>query len=166
LAVQAEGDPARWLKVFTYTVCTKENPRPKPSKSYLQHLIDGAEMWKLPADYVESLRTIETLQLSEADSAKALAREIATEVIEKNPQLWGELKEQLNAGYDVDSYGSMMHMEFLGAVTNAVAKLTEAERLLLKIHIQPSPDAITTWSFIDHINGQIFHRAKRAAARS
>jgi len=165
IRVYAEGDKSRPMDVFTYVVCAKESPRPKPSRLYLDHLLDGAEKWRLPAEYIKTLRGFDTVPLSDEEKAKALARNIATQVIEQNPALWTQLKEHLLAGFNVDVYGSMSHMDFLAAVNARVAALSEAERALLKNHIKPSPDAIPNWTFRDYINGDIFRRAKRGVSR-
>ena len=98
--------------------------------------------------------------------AKALAREIASRVIRTAPALWDELKQQLRGGRDVDCYGGGMQTAVFGAVNRAVAGLTDTERSLLNEHVTPPRDAIKGWSFSDHIVGEIFTRAKRAAARS
>jgi cation transport regulator ChaC len=67
LTVQAEGDPQRSLKVYTYVICSKESPRPKPSTIYLKYLLDGAKKWQLPSSYVELLRATETLPSARCD---------------------------------------------------------------------------------------------------
>lgn len=60
VTVLATGDAGRPLRAFTYTVCQKQSPRPKPSRSYLSLLLNGAIRWGLPEAYVEQLRQIET----------------------------------------------------------------------------------------------------------
>lgn len=165
IAVNVEGDPDRKLEVFTYVVCSKELPRPKPSRTYLQHLLDGAEKWQLPDAYVKTLRAVETLPASDKENAKALAREIASRVIQKNEALWDDLKHRLADCQSVDVYGSMQHMDFLSAVQHEVAKLAESDRALLQKHITRPPDSREEWTYHDFITGQIFIRAKNAARR-
>jgi gamma-glutamylcyclotransferase len=165
VTIQAEGEPARIIEAFTYVVCSKELPRPKPSKTYLQHLLDGAEKWQLPDSYVKILRAVETLPANETEVATALARELATRTIKNNPHLWDQLKFQLADCQDVNVYGSMIHTDFLAAVRHEDSKLSEAERLLLKTLIKPKPDSISAATYLDIINGQIFSRAKTAISR-
>jgi gamma-glutamylcyclotransferase (GGCT)/AIG2-like uncharacterized protein YtfP len=163
VAVQTEGDPARKVEAFTYVVCTKESPRPKPGKTYLQHLLDGARHWQLPPDYIAKLQAVETLPLTEKEQAESLAREIATRTIENNPHLWDDLKSRLADCQSVDVYGSMNHMECLAAVRQEVGKLSESERALLQKHVVPPPGSLNGATYHDLINGQIFTRAKNAA---
>lgn len=59
--VHPEGDRAQRIKALTYVVVNKEDPRPKPSVAYKQLMVDGATHWKLPADYIATLKAIETL---------------------------------------------------------------------------------------------------------
>jgi cation transport regulator ChaC len=165
LVVHPEGDMPRHLSVFTYVVCSKESPRPKPKKAYLQQILDGAEQWHLPASYLDMLRVIETAPLSEADTAKALARELATRAIKNNPYLWDQLKEQLADAQHVDVYGSMIHTDFLGAVQCEVKRLSGSDRALLKTHILPPPASVPGWNYLDLINGQIFLRARTAISK-
>jgi len=164
-AVNAEGDPARRLKVFTYVVCSKESPRPKPSRTYLQHLLDGAEKWQLPDAYVKTLLAMETLPASDAENAKALAREVASRAIQKNQALWDDLKHRLADCQSVDAYGSMQHMDFLSAVQQEVGRLSDTDRALLQKHITRPPDSREGWTYPDFITGQILARAKNAARR-
>ena len=165
ITVQAEGDARRELAVFTYVVCAKEEPRPKPSKTYLQHLLDGAEHWHLPATYVESLRAVETLPATEPEAARALAREVASRAIQNNPHLWDDLKYRLADCQAVDVYGSLNHMDFLSAARREVSQLSTAERELLQRHLLPAPGSVTGATYHDHITGLIFTRAKNAARR-
>lgn len=58
--VHPDGDRAQRIKALTYVVVNKEDPRPKPSASYKQLMVDGAEHWKLPAEYLVQLQRIET----------------------------------------------------------------------------------------------------------
>jgi hypothetical protein len=165
IRVYGEGEQKRPLAAFTYVVSAKESPRPKPSRAYLEHLLEGAEKWQLPAPYIEALRSFETLPLSDPEKAKALARTIATRVIEQHPVLWRELKEQIHAGYDVGVYGGGFHMDFLGAVNASVTALSEPERALLRNHLARPQDASADWTFQDSINGDILNRAKRGVSQ-
>jgi cation transport regulator ChaC len=58
--VHPDGDRAQRIKAATYVVVTKENPCPKPSPAYKEHLVNGAIQWGLPEDYIARLRKIET----------------------------------------------------------------------------------------------------------
>ncbi|MCL4785391.1 MAG: gamma-glutamylcyclotransferase [Verrucomicrobia bacterium] len=165
LAVNGEGEANRRLEVFTYVVCSKESPRPKPSRTYLQHLLDGAEKWQLPEAYVRALRAVETLPASDAENAKALAREIASRAIQKRQALWDDLKHRLADCQSVDVYGSMQHMDFLSAVQHEVSRLSDVDRALLQKHITRPPDSREGWTYHDFITGQIFARAQNAARR-
>ena len=165
ITVLADGDLGRRLKVFTYVVCSKESPRPKPTTAYLERLFTGAEDGQLPASYIELLRAVETLPASDSDKAKALARELATRTIKNNPHLWDQLKYQLADCQHVDFYGSPIHTDFLTAVRREDKKLTDTERLLLKTHISPKTAVIAGTTCLDIINGQIFSRAKTAISR-
>lgn len=60
VTVHPEGDLAQHLKVTTYVVVTKADPRPRPSAAYLRLILEGATHWRLPADYLERLRARET----------------------------------------------------------------------------------------------------------
>lgn len=163
--VQTEGDRARKISAFTYVVCTKESPRPKPSKTYLQHLLDGARRWQFPQDYIAMLQAVETLLPTGKEQAESLAREIATRTIENNPHLWDDLKYRLDDCQHVNVYGSMNHLDFLAAVRLEIGNLSEIERELLQKHIVPPADSIPGASYHDLITGQIFARASNAARR-
>jgi gamma-glutamylcyclotransferase (GGCT)/AIG2-like uncharacterized protein YtfP len=58
--VHPEGDRAQRIKALTYVVVNKEDARPKPSAAYKELIVAGAMHWKLPADYIEQLKRIET----------------------------------------------------------------------------------------------------------
>ena len=153
------------LRVRTYVVCRKKSEHQPPAQWYLDHILKGATRWELPEPYVASLRVVQTLTPDEADSAKTLAREIASRAIKNNPHLWDDLKSRLADCQSVDVYGSMNQMDFLDAVKREVANLLDAEQALLQKHILPPPDAPSHITFHDLINGQIFTRAKSAARR-
>jgi gamma-glutamylcyclotransferase len=158
--VQPEGAQARRLDALTYVVCTKESPTPKPSKAYLQHLIDGATHWGLPSDSIAKLQAVETLLLTDKQQAESLVREVATRSIKNNPHLWDDLKTRLNDGQSVDVYGSIQHMDFLAAVQREVVKLSDSDRSLLQNQIMPPPGAAKGITYLDVINGQILMRSQ------
>ena len=165
VTVHAEGATDRKLEVFTYIVCSKEMPRPKPSRTYLQHLLDGSDKWQLPDDYRNRIQEVETLPPSEGEIAEALARDVASRVIQNNRELWDTLKYHLADCQNVDTYGSVDHMDFLSVVRCEVDKLSDPERALLEKHLVPSPGAPKSITYCDLINGQILIRAKNAARR-
>jgi gamma-glutamylcyclotransferase len=43
----------------TYSVCCKETANSKPNTQYRALLVEGAEHWQLPGDYIQQLATIE-----------------------------------------------------------------------------------------------------------
>lgn len=57
-SVLVDGDGHRRVGVMTYEVCERSTDRLLPSAAYLRHLLDGAEHWGLPAEYLATLRAI------------------------------------------------------------------------------------------------------------
>ena len=165
VVVLPEGDSRRALRVFTYSVCTKEFPRPKPSVIYMEFLIQGAKHWQLPEAYVAELLRVETARQDQSKVADALVREVASQAIKESPDLWQSLLYQLRVGIDADRYGSDIHMDFLAAVKGVSSRLTSDQICLLRRHIIPPSEAPAWWSFQDKITGEVFSRAKRVVAR-
>ncbi|CAN5843934.1 gamma-glutamylcyclotransferase [soil metagenome] len=56
--VYADGDIDAPLEVMTYEVCTPSVDPLRPSAAYLQHILDGAAHWALPAAYQRALSEI------------------------------------------------------------------------------------------------------------
>lgn len=58
--VHPDGDRAQRIKALTYVVVNKEDRKPRPNAAYKERLVSGAIHWRLPADYVQKLKQIET----------------------------------------------------------------------------------------------------------
>jgi gamma-glutamylcyclotransferase len=57
--VYRDGDEQRPLLVQVYFAHPQENP-PRPSAEYKKLIVEGAEWWHLPSDYIDQLKRIET----------------------------------------------------------------------------------------------------------
>jgi hypothetical protein len=84
-----------------------------------------------------------------------MVREVATEVIRRNPHIWDTLKHRLREGHPVAVYGSDMHVEVVTAVAGHITKLDgpTGER------VRQIRDVVL------RVTGEIFNRALRVAAR-
>jgi len=54
-----DGDEQRPLLVQVYFANQQQNP-PRPSAEYKKLIVEGAEWWHLPSDYIDQLERIET----------------------------------------------------------------------------------------------------------
>ena len=59
ILVERVGDVEVTIPVWTYTVVNKLDPNPSPSQAYMQLIVDGARMWRLPTAYIQQLEAIE-----------------------------------------------------------------------------------------------------------
>jgi len=58
--VFAENDATRPLRVLTYVVCQKTEAHQAAAPWYLNHIVNGASRWKLPAEYRAEIQRIAT----------------------------------------------------------------------------------------------------------
>jgi gamma-glutamylcyclotransferase len=60
ITVLAENDATRHLRVLTYVVCQKAATHQPPAPWYLNHIVNGAIRWDLPAEYRAEIQRIQT----------------------------------------------------------------------------------------------------------
>ena len=56
------------MKATTYIVAHKDSERFRPQRQYLRLLIEGAQHWGLPEDYIHFLNTIPSVEGDDAPS--------------------------------------------------------------------------------------------------
>ena len=61
VGVHPAGDQQQMLKAVTFTVPNQKklSEHQKPSPQYMRHLLLGAQLWGLPANYIDQLKRIE-----------------------------------------------------------------------------------------------------------
>jgi hypothetical protein len=117
-------------------------------------------------------RQIRTRMSSESSRPSRLSgkmrphiRAIAVRVVRENRNRWACLKEQIIAGHDV-GWGGYMQVEFSGVVYHVVSRLTPAEREKFSAETGPQFDSRAMSLICNAVIGEIYVRARAAAARS